>query len=124
MAIMGIDIHEVYRGLKAAYEDLNNDDLATNQAYQYAVCRRILQNMGKDAEMFVTYEPQMQMLGEWWKQLFGESEGKDGKGILPCSATFSTDLHSLGQFIQEGKKVLFETLVLVEKPLMLSLIHI
>ena len=118
MAIMGIDIHEVYRGLKAAYEDLNNDDLATNPAYQYAVCRRILQNMGKDAEMFVTYEPQMQMLGEWWKQLFGESEGKDGKGILPCSATFSTDLHSLGQFIQEGKKVLFETLVLVEKPLM------
>ena len=88
MAIMGIDIHEVYRGLKAAYEDLNNDDLATNPAYQYAVCRRILQNMGKDAEMFVTYEPQMQMLGEWWKQLFGESEGKDGKGILPCSATF------------------------------------
>ncbi|MDY5251703.1 MAG: glucose-6-phosphate isomerase [Erysipelotrichaceae bacterium] len=118
MAIMGIDIDEVYRGLKMAYEDLNNDDLATNPAYQYAVCRRILQNMGKDAEMLVSYEPQMQMVTEWWKQLFGESEGKDGKGILPCSATFSTDLHSLGQFIQEGKKVLYETLLLVDKPTM------
>lgn len=118
MAIMGIDIDEVYNGLKAAYEDLNTDDLANNPAYQYAVARRILQNMGKDAEMLVAYEPQMQMVTEWWKQLFGESEGKDGKGILPCSAIFSTDLHSLGQFIQEGKKVLFETLVLVDKPTM------
>ena len=118
MAIMGIDIDEVYNGLKAAYDDLNNDDLANNPAYQYAVARRILQNMGKDAEMLVAYEPQMQMVTEWWKQLFGESEGKDSKGILPCSAIFSTDLHSLGQFIQEGKKVLFETLVLVDKPTM------
>jgi glucose-6-phosphate isomerase len=66
--------------------------------------------------MFVTYEPQMQMLAEWWKQLLGESEGKDGKGILPDSACFSTDLHSLGQFIQQGKKVLFETVLEVEKP--------
>ena len=118
MAIMGIDIDEVYRGLKDAYNDLNNDNLATNPAYQYAVCRRILQNAGKDAEMLVAYEPQMQMVTEWWKQLFGESEGKDGKGILPCSAIFSTDLHSLGQFIQEGKKVLFETLLLVDRPMM------
>ena len=67
--------------------------------------------------MLVTYEPSMTMVAEWWKQLFGESEGKEEKGILPCSATFSTDLHSLGQFIQEGKKVLFETLLLCEKPL-------
>ena len=66
--------------------------------------------------MLVTYEPQMAMIAEWWKQLFGESEGKEGKGILPCSATFSTDLHSLGQFIQEGKKMLYETLLLVETP--------
>lgn len=122
MAIMGIDIKEVYRGLKDAYNELNCADLKENPAYQYAVCRRILQNMGKDAEMLVTYEPQLQMVTEWWKQLFGESEGKEGKGILPCSATFSTDLHSLGQFVQEGKKVLFETLLLVDKPMMDGLV--
>lgn len=116
MAIMGIDIDEIFKGLKAAYTDLNEDSLEKNTAYQYAVSRRILQNQGKDAEMLVTYEPQMTLVGEWWKQLFGESEGKEEKGILPTSATFSTDLHSLGQFIQEGKKVLFETLLLVEKP--------
>lgn len=116
MAIMGIDIDEIFKGLKAAYTDLNEESLEKNAAYQYAVSRRILQNQGKDAEMLVTYEPQMTLVGEWWKQLFGESEGKEEKGILPTSATFSTDLHSLGQFIQEGKKVLFETLLLVEKP--------
>ncbi len=117
MAIMGIDINEMFAGLQKAYEELNDDSLKTNGAYQYAVSRRILQNQGKDAEMLVTYEPHMTLVGEWWKQLFGESEGKDGKGILPTSATFSTDLHSLGQFIQEGKKVMFETLLLAEKPL-------
>lgn len=116
MAIMGIDIDEIFKGLKAAYTDLNEESLEKNTAYQYAVSRRILQNQGKDAEMLVTYEPQITLVGEWWKQLFGESEGKEEKGILPTSATFSTDLHSLGQFIQEGKKVLFETLLLVEKP--------
>lgn len=116
MAIMGIDIDEIFKGLKAAYTDLNEESLEKNAAYQYAVSRRILQNQGKDAEMLVTYEPQMTLVVEWWKQLFGESEGKEEKGILPTSATFSTDLHSLGQFIQEGKKVLFETLLLVEKP--------
>lgn len=79
-------------------------------------CPPVLENQGKGAEMLVTYEPQMAMIAEWWKQLFGESEGKEGKGILPCSATFSTDLHSLGQFIQEGKKMLYETLLLVETP--------
>ena len=116
IAVAGIDIDAIMKGLAQAYEDLNTSDLSKNPAYAYAVSRRILQNMGKDAEMLVSYEPSMAMVAEWWKQLFGESEGKDGKGILPCSANFSTDLHSLGQFIQEGKKVLFETLVLVEKP--------
>lgn len=116
LAIMGIDIDAVYEGLKLAYETLHTDQLTENAAYQYAVSRRILQNQGKDVEMFVSYEPQMALVAEWWKQLFGESEGKDGKGVLPTSANFSTDLHSLGQFIQEGKKVLFETLLLVEKP--------
>ncbi|MEF9968153.1 MAG: glucose-6-phosphate isomerase, partial [Longicatena sp.] len=118
LAIMGIDIKAIMDGGIQAYNDLANPDLKTNAAYQYAVARRILQNQGKDAEMLVTYEPQMTMVGEWWKQLFGESEGKDGLGVLPCSATFSTDLHSLGQFVQDGKKVLFETLLLVEHPTM------
>jgi len=118
IAVAGIDIDAIMAGLKKAYDDLNTSDLTKNPAYRYAVSRRILQNMGKDAEMLVTYEPSMAMVSEWWKQLFGESEGKEGKGILPCSANFSTDLHSLGQFIQEGKKVLFETLVLVETPLL------
>jgi len=116
MAIMGLDIRKIMTGLLEAYNDLNTDDLKANPAYRYGVARRIEQNAGKSAEMLVTYEPQLRSLGEWWKQLFGESEGKDGKGILPCSATFSTDLHSLGQFIQEGNKVLFETILTVDNP--------
>ena len=116
MALMGIDIRKVMEGLLAAYQELNTDDLEKNPAYRYAVARRILQNQGYNVEMFVTYEPQLSMLSEWWKQLLGESEGKDGKGILPDSATFSTDLHSLGQFIQQGSKVLYETIFKVEKP--------
>ena len=116
LAIMGVDIDALMKGYLDAYNDLDSDQLENNPAYQYAVSRRILQNQGYDVEMFVTYEPQLQMLGEWFKQLMGESEGKEGKGILPDSACFSTDLHSLGQFIQEGKKVLFETILQVEKP--------
>lgn len=118
IAVAGIDIDEILVGLKKAYQDLSSPQLNQNPAYQYAVCRRILQNVDKNVEMLVTYEPSMTMVAEWWKQLFGESEGKEEKGVLPCSATFSTDLHSLGQFIQEGKKVLFETLLLCEKPLL------
>ena len=116
LAIMGVDIKKIMAGLYDAYKELNTADLSKNPAYQYAVCRRILQDQGYDVEMFVAYEPQLAMLAEWWKQLLGESEGKDGKGILPDSANFSTDLHSLGQFIQEGKKVLFETILEVENP--------
>ena len=116
IAVAGIDIDAMFTGLKNAYADLSDSDLEKNPAYAYAVCRRILQDQGYDVEMLVNYEPQMAMVAEWWKQLFGESEGKEGKGILPDSANFSTDLHSLGQFVQEGKKVLFETLLLVERP--------
>lgn len=116
LALAGIDIQAIMDGLLQAYNDLNTDDLNQNGAYRYAVSRRILQNQGYNVEMFVTYEPQLRMLGEWWKQLLGESEGKEEKGILPDSATFSTDLHSLGQFIQEGKKVLFETVLTVDNP--------
>lgn len=116
IAVAGINIDELMAGVKEAYNDLNTPDLTKNPAYAYGVARRILQNQGKDAEMFVSYDLNTTMLAEWWKQLFGESEGKDGKGILPCSGTFSTDLHSLGQFVQDGKKMLYETLVLFEKP--------
>lgn len=116
IAVAGINIDELMTGIEEAYHDLNNPDLTKNPAYAYAVARRIMQNQGKDAEMFVSYDLNTTMLAEWWKQLFGESEGKDGKGILPCSGTFSTDLHSLGQFVQDGKKMLYETLVLFEKP--------
>lgn len=116
IAVAGIDIDAIMSGLAKGYNDFGDADLNKNIAYQYAVARRILENQGKDVEMLVSYEPQMNMVAEWWKQLFGESEGKEEKGNLPTSANFSTDLHSLGQFIQQGKKVLYETLLLVEKP--------
>lgn len=117
IAAAGIDIDQVMAGALKAMIDLKERDLNKNLAYQYGVARRIIEKRGKSAEMLVTYEPQMVMIGEWWKQLFGESEGKEGKGLLPTSCCFSTDLHSMGQFIQEGTKCLFETILLVEKPL-------
>ena len=117
IAVAGISIDAIMDGVKEAYADFATADLTKNSAYAYGVARRILQNQGKDAEMFVSYDLNTTMLAEWWKQLFGESEGKEEKGILPCSATFSTDLHSLGQFVQDGKKMLYETLVLFEKPI-------
>ena len=116
IAVAGIDTDAIMTGLKKAYEDLKDPDLSKNDAYAYAVSRRILENQGKDVEMLVSYETQMTMVAEWWKQLFGESEGKECKGNLPTSANFSTDLHSLGQFVQDGKKVLYETLLLIDKP--------
>ena len=117
MAVAGIDIDEIMRGYSDAFYLYNRENIEANPAYQYAVCRRILDEMGKYAELFVTYEPQLNMVAEWWKQLFGESEGKEGMGLLPASVNYSTDLHSLGQFVQDGKKILFETLLVVEKPL-------
>lgn len=116
MAVAGLDIAAVMKGLADGMAEYGSGNVDENPAYQYAVARRILQNQGYDVEMFVEYEPQMQKIAEWWKQLFGESEGKDGLGILPDSAVFSTDLHSLGQFIQDGKKVLFETNLYVDQP--------
>lgn len=117
IAVAGIDIDALMQGLKDGMSEYGSANLDENPAYQYAVARRILQHQGYNVELLVNYEPQMQMVAEWWKQLFGESEGKDGKGILPDSVCFSTDLHSLGQFVQEGKKVLFETNLYVEKPM-------
>ena len=117
IAMAGIDINDMLKGAADSREKFDNPDLLSNDAYQYAVARQVLCKQGYPAEMFVTYELQLAMFAEWWKQLFGESEGKEGKGVLPTSATFSTDLHSLGQFIQEGTKVLYETVLKVEKPI-------
>lgn len=117
IAVAGIDVKAMLEGAQAARTKYDNDDLMTNDCYQYAVARHILNRQGYKAEMFVTYELQLAMVAEWWKQLFGESEGKENKGTLPTSATFSTDLHSLGQFIQQGSKVLYETILRVTNPI-------
>ena len=116
IAVAGIDIAEMMRGAKDSQDKYNDVNIETNDAYKYAIARQLLHKQGYAAEMFVTYELQLQQTAEWWKQLFGESEGKEGKGVLPTSGTFSTDLHSLGQFIQEGSKVLFETVLKVAQP--------
>lgn len=111
LALANIDIEALMKGSLDAYNDYLTDDIDSNTAYQYGIARRILDHQGYKAEMFVSYHLENVMFAEWWKQLFGESEGKDGKGILPTSATFSTDLHSLGQFIQEGNKCMYETIL-------------
>lgn len=116
IAASGIDIDELMAGAREAQNDYSEPELSKNEAYQYAAVRNILYNKGKSVEMLVNFEPHLHYLAEWWKQLFGESEGKDFKGLYPSSADFSTDLHSLGQFVQEGSRVMFETAVLVEKP--------
>jgi len=117
IAASGIDITEVMAGALKAQTELMNPVLDENAAYQYAVIRNILFQKGMAIEMFVTYEPGMHSLAEWWKQLFGESEGKDRRGIFPAAANFSTDLHSFGQYIQEGQRNLFETIIKVKQPL-------
>ena len=114
MAVAGIDIAAFMAGAKQAKDDFDNDKL--NECYRYAIARHALYKAGKPVEMFVSYEPRFVQLGEWWKQLFGESEGKEKTGILPDSATFSTDLHSLGQYIQDGTPILFETVLDIAKP--------
>ena len=117
IAVAGIDVKAMLEGAAAARKKYDNPDLMSNECYQYATARHILNKQGYAAEMFVTYELQLAMVAEWWKQLFGESEGKECKGTLPTSGTFSTDLHSLGQFIQEGSKVLYETVLRIENPI-------
>ena len=116
IAMAGIDIDEMLKGAKDAMVKYNDSNIETNDAYRYGVARQLLNKAGYSAEMFVTYELQLNNVAEWWKQLYGESEGKENKGILPHSAVFSTDLHSLGQFIQEGSKVLYETIFEVKNP--------
>ena len=116
IAASGVDIAQMMAGARDAMEEYSNPNLMENAAYQYAAIRNLLYNKGKTIELLINYEPRLQYFAEWWKQLFGESEGKDFKGIYPSSANFSTDLHSLGQYIQEGRRDLFETVIKVEKP--------
>lgn len=116
IAVSGIDIEEIMKGALDGREEYSSNSLRNNICYQYAAARNILYNKGKYIEILVNYEPNLYYLMEWWKQLYGESEGKDGKGIYPSSANFTTDLHSLGQLIQDGRRNIFETTIHVEDP--------
>ncbi|HAR3659212.1 TPA: glucose-6-phosphate isomerase [Staphylococcus aureus] len=116
IAAAGINIEAMMIGAAKARKELSSDKLEENIAYQYATIRNLLYSKGYTTEMLINYEPSMQYFNEWWKQLFGESEGKDFKGIYPSSANYTTDLHSLGQYVQEGRRFLFETVVKVNHP--------
>lgn len=117
IAVAGIDIDKLMEGARNAQERFDDPDLKYNECYQYAVIRNILYNkMNKTTEILVNYEPKMHYFTEWWKQLYGESEGKENKGIFPVGVDFTTDLHSMGQYIQEGRRDLFETVINVKTP--------
>ncbi len=115
IAVAGVDIDELMKGASDAREACFVEDINKNDALKYVAIRNQLYRQGKSTEILVSYEPSAQMLCEWWKQLFGESEGKDKKGIYPSSVIFSTDLHSLGQFIQDGERIMFETVLNIKK---------
>lgn len=115
IAVAGIDVDDLMAGALAGYEEYQNTDLMANECYKYAAIRNFQLKNGKDIELFVDYEPKLHFTAEWWKQLMGESEGKDGKGLFPAAVDYSTDLHSLGQYVQDGQRILFETIVNVEK---------
>ena len=115
IAVAGADIDALMQGAKEAADTFNNDDLYSNDCYKYAAIRNLLYRKGKSTEILVSYEPAFTLMNEWFKQLYGESEGKDNKGIFPASVIFSTDLHSMGQFIQDGSRNLFETVVLFDQ---------
>lgn len=116
IAVAGIDIDNLMKGAKQAQDKYADSNLKYNECYQYAVIRNLLNRSNKEIELLVNYEPKLHYFTEWWKQLFGESEGKDGKGIFPAGVDFTTDLHSMGQYIQEGKRHLFETVINVVNP--------
>ena len=116
IAVAGIDIDAIMQGAADAREAYSKEDIFSNECYKYAAIRNLLYRDGKKLEMMAAYEPSMTMFCEWFKQLFGESEGKENKGIYPTSAIFSTDLQSLGQYIQEGERTLFETVIWVNNP--------
>ena len=117
IAVAGINIDKLMEGAKNARERFNDSDLKYNECYQYAVIRNILYTkLLKNTEILVNYEPKMHYFTEWWKQLYGESEGKEQKGIFPAGVDFTTDLHSMGQYIQEGRRNLFETVIQIKTP--------
>lgn len=115
IACSGINVREFMKGFKDAKSDFSSSDITKNECYQYAVVRNHLYNLGYKIENLASYELRLRSINEWWKQLFDESEGKDGKAVLTASTTFTTDLHSMGQFIQEGSKYLYETVIFVDE---------
>lgn len=116
IAVAGIHIDKIMDGAKFAQEKYKDSNLKYNECYKYAVARNMLYQKEKNIEMLITYDPKLHYFVEWWKQLYGESEGKEQKGIFPTGAEFTTDLHSLGQYIQEGRRNLFETVIHIDKP--------
>lgn len=116
IAFEGYDIKKVLQGSIDAYNEFSEKPYMENNALLYAAIRNLLYKKGKNVEILGFYEPKMRYIGEWWKQLYGESEGKENKGIFPASVIYSTDLHSLGQYVQDGERILFETIVEIEKP--------
>ena len=116
IATAGINIEKLMKGAKLAEDNYNDDKLKYNECYQYAVLRNVLYNKGKTLEVFANYEPKMHFMTEWLKQLFGESEGKENKGIFPAGIDLTTDLHSMGQYMQEGLRNIFETVIYIENP--------
>ena len=116
IATAGIDIQKLMDGARLAESRYNDPELKYNECYKYAVARNVLNKKGKEIEILANYEPKLHFFTEWWKQLYGESEGKEGKGIYPAGVDFTTDLHSMGQYIQEGRRTLFETVLRVEEP--------
>ncbi len=115
IATAGIDVDALLQGAAAGAQQASVP-FADNDCYRYAAARNILNRKGKEVELLVNYEPRFHYVAEWWKQLFGESEGKDGKGIFPAAVDFSSDLHSMGQYIQDGRRMLFETVLEIETP--------
>lgn len=115
IATAGIDIQSFLCGAKQAEQDFSSENMATNATYQYAFARFELYKQGYSVELLASFEPRLNKLHEWWKQLFGESEGKEHKGLYPSTVNYSTDLHAIGQFIQEGSRIMFETLIHFEK---------
>lgn len=116
IAAAGIDIDEMMKGAADARTAYSVPSIKENDAYKYAAARNALYNKGASIEVLVNYEPSLHYFNEWWKQLYGESEGKDHKGLFPAAVDFSTDLHSMGQYIQDGRRIMFETVVNIEKP--------
>lgn len=116
IAAAGIDIRSIMKGAKKAKSEYKNTDINKNDVYKYVAIRNMLYRSNKAIEMLINYEPSLTYFSEWWKQLFGESEGKDRQGLFVSSANFSTDLHSLGQYIQDGRRIMFETIINIEKP--------